>query len=46
MIDAGQPDRFGVVTPEPLDQRLDRGVEIEDHAARMGVADHALQPEK
>jgi hypothetical protein len=29
-IDAGQYDRFEVATANPVYQRLDRGVEIED----------------
>src|SRR3954471_1556006 len=46
VIDAAQFDRFGVVAPETLYQRLNRVVEVKDHAARPFVADHALQPEK
>ncbi len=46
MIDAGQFDRFGVVAPQPSDQRLNRGIEIKDQAAGVGIAHHALQPEE
>ena len=35
-----------IVAPDPSDQALDRGIEVENHAARMGIADHALQPEE
>ena len=46
VIDTGQFDRFGVVSPKPLHQGLDRGIEIEDQAAGVGIPYHALQPEK
>ena len=46
VIDTGQFDRFGVVPPKPLHQGLNRGVEIEDQAAGVGISYHALQPEK
>ena len=46
MINTGQFHRFGIVSPKTLDQRLDRGIEIENQAASLGIADHALQPEK
>ena len=46
VIDAGELDDFRIVAAEPRDKSLNRGVEIEYHAARMGVADHALQPEE
>src|ERR1700761_9468540 len=43
VIDAAQPQRLGIVASEPLDQRLDRIVEIEDQAAAMRISDHALK---
>ena len=46
VVDAGQLDCLRIVTPEPLGKRLDCRVEIEDHAAGMSIADHALQPEE
>ncbi len=37
VIDTGQFDRFEVVSPKPLHQGLDRGIEIEDQAAGVGI---------
>jgi hypothetical protein len=36
----------GSSRPHPLHKSLNCGVEIEDQAPRMPVADHALQPEE
>src|SRR5215213_6943035 len=46
VIDTGQFDRFRVVSPKPLHQGLDRGIEIEDQTAGVSIPYHALQPEK
>src|ERR1700743_154093 len=46
VIDAGQFDRFGVIAPNPLNQSLNRCVEIENQAAGVSIPYHALQPEK
>jgi hypothetical protein len=42
VIDAGELDGFGVIAPKPLRKRLYCRVEVEDHAACMGIPDHAL----
>jgi hypothetical protein len=46
VIDARELDSLWIIPPEPLHQCLDRRVEIEDQAAGMRLADHALQPEE
>src|ERR1700712_1816846 len=46
VIDAGQFDRFRVVATQSFNKALYRAVEIEDHAARVRIPYHALQPEK
>src|SRR5712672_4750426 len=46
VIDTSQFDRFRVVSPKPHHQGLNRGIEIENQAARMCISYHALQPEK
>jgi hypothetical protein len=46
VIDTGQFDRFRVISPQPLHQGLDSGIEIEDHAAGVSISYHALEPDK
>jgi hypothetical protein len=42
-VEPAELDDFRIVPPQPLDQTLNCSVEVEDHAAGMGVADHALR---
>jgi hypothetical protein len=46
VIKPAELNDLGVVTAETPDEALNGRVEIEDHAAGMGVADHALQPKE
>src|SRR6266699_460309 len=46
VIDTAQLDRFGVISSKPLNQGLNRSIEIENQAAGVGIPYHALQPEK
>jgi hypothetical protein len=45
-IDTDQFDRFRVTSPKRLHQDLYSGIEIEDHAARVSISYHALEPQK
>jgi hypothetical protein len=45
MIDTGQFDRFRVISPRPLYNRL-FDVDIEENAAGVSIRYHALHPEK
>src|SRR5215211_2242745 len=46
VIDAGQFNRFRIISAQTLDQSLNGGVEIEDQAAGVSIPYHALQPEE
>ena len=46
VVDSGELDDFRIVAAEPTDKSLNGIVEIEDHAACMGIANHALQPKE
>src|ERR1700676_610458 len=46
VIDTAQFDRFRVISPKTRHPALNRGIEIENHAAGAGIPYHAPQPEK
>src|SRR5216684_3871384 len=46
VINAGKLHGLRIVSADALDQPLNGGIEVEYQAARMGIADHALQPEE